>query len=177
MKIEILERGYKAKDKLKDLLEKKLNRFDKYLSEDANIKVVLSEVKGSFKTEVTIKSNGMFIRSEVESDNMYANIDLCMAKLERQIVKYSGKIAGRKRSIAPDLLLYFDELPTFKKPEIVKRKTYNLVPMTEKEALEQIELIGNDFYVFVNKKTGAVNVLYKRHGDEGEYGLIETDVE
>ena len=91
MKIEIVERNYKAREKLKDLLEKKLNRFEKYLDENAAAKVVLAENKGRFKTEITVSSSGMFVRSEVETDNMYVNIDLCLAKLERQIVKYSQK--------------------------------------------------------------------------------------
>jgi putative sigma-54 modulation protein len=107
---------------------------------------------------------------------MYANIDLCLAKLERQIVKYSQKLTSKRRDIDPSLLLFFDEVPEFKKPVIAKRKSYELVPMTEAEALEQIELIGNDFYVFFNKKTNSVCVLYKRVGAESEYGIIETKV-
>ncbi len=177
MKIEILERGYKAKDKLKNLIEKKLSRFEKYLDDNANARVVLSEVKGSYKLEITITCNGMFIRSEVETDNMYANIDLCMAKLERQLVKYSQKFISknRKQVFTPDLLMFFDDIPTFKKPQITKRKKYDLVPMDEDEALEQLELLDNDFYVFINKKTQKVNVLYRRHGNDGEFGLIETN--
>jgi putative sigma-54 modulation protein len=176
MKIEILERGYKAKDKLRDLITKKLTRFEKYLDDDAAAKVVLSEIKGQYKLETTISSRGMYVRSEVESDNMYANIDLCLAKLERQIVKYSQKLTSKRRDIDPSLLLFFDEVPEFKKPVIAKRKSYELEPMTEAEALEQIELIGNDFYVFFNKKTNSVCVLYKRVGAESEYGIIETKV-
>ena len=76
MKIDILERNYKAKDKLKDLIEKKINRFEKYLDRNSSCKVVLSSRKDNvYKMEVTIQSKGMFVRSEVESDNMYANIE------------------------------------------------------------------------------------------------------
>ena len=175
MKIEILERNYKAKDKLKDLLTKKLNRFEKYLDEGAQAKVVLSEIKGNFKTEITISCKNMFVRSEVETDNMYANIDLCLAKLERQIVKHSEKFLSKRRNVEPELLLFFDELPKFEEPKITKRKKYELEPMTEKEALEQAELVGNDFYIFMNKKTDSVCLLYKRHNSENEYGIIETE--
>jgi len=175
MKIEILERGYKAKEKFKDILTKKLSRFEKYLDDNASAKVVLSEVKGDYKLEVTIASKGMFVRSEVVSDNMYANIDLCLAKLERQIVKYSAKFVAKRRRIEPDLLMFFDEVPVFEKPKITRRKAYDLKPMTEEEAMEQIELIDNDFYVFLNVETNTVCVLYKRHGGS-EYGIIETNV-
>lgn len=174
MKIEIFERDYKAKDKLKDILTKKLSKFEKYLEENASAKVVLTESKGRFKTEITILSKGMVVRSEVETDNMYANIDLCLAKLERQIVKYSQKFISKRREIDPTLLLFFDAVPEFSKPQITKRKSYELSPMTEEEALEQIELIGNDFYVFLNRKTDTVCVLYKKHNTDNEYGIIET---
>ena len=176
MKIEILERNYKAKDKFKDILTKKLGRFEKYLDENASAKIVLSEVKGDFKLEVTVASKGMFVRSEVVSDNMYANIDLCLAKLERQIVKYSEKFVARRRKIEPELLMFFDEVPSFEKPKITKRKKYELEPMSEEQAIEQIELVDNDFYVFLNKKTDTVCVLYRRHNSKSEFGIIETDV-
>ena len=91
MKIEYVERNYKAKDKLKDILEKKLNRFEKYLDKNASAKVVFSAKNDRYKLEVSVSSGSLFVRSEVETDNMYANLDLCLAKLERQIVKYSER--------------------------------------------------------------------------------------
>jgi len=175
MKIDILERNYKAKDKLKDILTKKLVRFEKYLDDNASAKIVLSEVKGDFKLEITINSKGMFVRSEVVSDNMYANIDLCLAKLERQIVKHSEKFVARRRKIDPELLMFFDELPSFEKPKITRRKKYDLEPMTEEQAMEQMELVDNDFYVFLNKETETVCVLYRRHKSKSEFGIIETN--
>ncbi|MBQ8468643.1 MAG: ribosome-associated translation inhibitor RaiA [Clostridia bacterium] len=175
MKIDILERNYKAKDKLKDILAKKLARFEKYLDDNASAKVVLSEIKGDYKLEITVASKGMFVRSEVVSDNMYANIDLCLAKLERQIVKYSEKFVARRRKIEPELLMFFDEVPAFEKPKITRRKKYDLEPMTEEQAIEQLELVDNDFYVFLNKKTQTVCVLYRRHNSQSEYGIIETN--
>ena len=98
MKIEILERNYKAKDKLKDLIEKKVARFEKFLGKEATCKVVLSARKDTmFKMEVSIQSKGLFVRSEVESDNMYANIDTCLSKIERQIVKHQDKLSTIKK--------------------------------------------------------------------------------
>ncbi len=176
MKIEIVERNYKAREKLKDLLEKKLNRFEKYLEPNASAKVVLAENNGRFKTEITVSSGSMFVRSEVETDNMYVNVDLCLAKLERQIVKYSQKHLSRRRDVDPALLLFFDEVPSFSEPKITKRKNFDLVPMTEEDAIEQLELIDNDFYVFLNSKTNTVCVLYKRRNAENEYGIIETNI-
>lgn len=177
MKLDILERGYKAKDKLKDLITKKVDRFEKYLGTEATCKVVLSSRKENvYKMEITINAKGLFVRSEVESDNMYVNLDTCLAKIERQIVKHQDKLQDIKKIDLIDAtdLLFFDEVPVIKKPKITKRKAYDLYPMTEEEAVEQMELIGHDFYVFLNIDTQQVNVIYAR--EDGDYGIIETNI-
>ena len=176
MKIEIVERGgYTAREKLKDLIEKKVNKFEKYLSGNATCKVVLTGNKDRYKMEVSLSDKGKFVRAEVESDNMYTNVDLCLAKVEKQIVKHSERLIDRKRNEAILLdLMFHDQVEEDVKPQIVKRKHYELVPMSEEEAMEQIELVGHDFYMFLNEKTQMVNVLYKRF--DGELGLITTSI-
>ena len=177
MKVEIVERGgYIAREKLVSLIEKKVDKFDKYLSDGASCKVVLSAAKKErFKMEVSLTDKGKFIRAEVESDNMYANVDLCLAKVEKQIVRHSERLIDRKRNEAALMdLMFFDDVPDFVAPKIVKRKHYELTPMSEKEAMEQIELVGHDFYVFLNEETQMVNVLYKRSDED--YGLITTSI-
>ncbi len=173
MKVEILERGYKVKDKLRNLIQKKLEKMEKYLGNEATCKVVCSKVKDREKMEITINASGLYVRSEVETDNMYANLDTCLAKIERQIVKYSDKLVDKKRN-AIDFkdLMFFDELPAFKKPQITKRKQFELIPMTDDEAIEAMELLGNTFYIYLDKKSGAVKVAYTRN--DGDYGVIET---
>ena len=173
MKIEITQRNYVAKDKLKDLIEKKLARFEKYLDESANAKVVLSKAGTSerYKMEITVKGKGLVVRSEVESDNMYANLDTCLAKLERQVVRISGK-AKSSVKVDPATLLFFDEVPEESKAQIVKRKEFELDEFNEEEAMEQIELLDNDFYIYKDRKTKNVCVVYKR--SDGDYGLIVT---
>lgn len=173
MKIEIVQRNYMAKDKLKDLIEKKVSKFEKYLIEGANAKVVLSKAGQSerYKMEITLKGKGIFVRSEVESDNMYANLDTCLAKLERQIVRISGKAKSAVKSVDPELLQFFDEVPEEKAAKIVKRKEFELDEVSEEEAVEQLELLDNDFYIYKDVD-GSVCVLYKR--TDGNYGLIKT---
>ena len=175
MKIEILERNYNAKDKLKDLIEKKLDKMQKYLGKDASCRVVLSKTHEREKMEVNVRANGLFIRSEVESDNMYANLDNALAKIERQAIKYSTKLIDKKRNNTIDIndLLFYDELPEFKAPKITKRKEFELTAMNEDEAIENLELLGNSFYVYKDAKTDRVCVMYKRN--DGDYGLIITD--
>ena len=177
MKIEIVQRNYVAKEKLTELINKKVEKFEKYLQSRASAKVVLSKAGKleRYKMEVTIKDVNLFVRSEVESDNMYANLDLCLSKIERQIVKHQDKLASKKIGLLdPAELLFFDEVPTFKKSRISKRKTYDLYPMSEKEAIEQLDLVGNTFYVFLNEANQKVCVVYLR--DDGDYGIIETNV-
>lgn len=175
MKLDILEKNYKAREKLKDLIVKKVERFEKFLGDGATCKVVLSARKeGAYKMEVNIQSKGLFVRSEVESDNMYANLDTCLSKIERQIVKHQDKLTSKRTNIDPMDLLFFDEIPTFKKPTITKRKSFDLYPMSEAEALEQLDLVDNSFYVFLNEKNQKVCVLYRR--DDEDYGIIETNM-
>ena len=118
--------------------------------------------------EVTIKDTNIFVRSEVESDNMYANLDTCLAKIERQIVR----IAGKNKSIDIKSLLFFDEVPDVEPAKIVKRKEFEIDRMTEEQAVDQLELLGNDFYIYKDNETGLINVLYRR--EDGDYGLIKT---
>ena len=174
MKIEITQRNYVAKDKLLDLIDKKVQKFEKYLGSNTNVKVVLSKA-GSlerYKMEVTIKADDVFVRSEVETDNMYANLDLCLAKIERQIVRISGKVKDAVKNVDPMDMLFFDAVPEIKPAAIVKRKEFELDTLSEDDAMDKIELLGNDFYIYKDASSGNVNVLYKR--SDGNYGLIKT---
>lgn len=174
MKIEIVQRNYVAKEKLTDLIDKKVQKFEKYLDAGANAKVVLSK-SGSqerYKMEISIKDKNLFVRSEVESDNMYANLDTCLAKIERQIVRIAGKVKDSVKSVDPMDLLFFDAVPQIEPAKIVKVKEFELDLLSEEQAVDQLELIGNDFYIYRDNATGLVNVLYKR--EDGNYGLIKT---
>ena len=174
MKIEIVQRNYVAKEKLTDLINKKVSKFEKYLDEGANAKVVLSK-SGSlerYKMEITIKDRNIFVRSEVESDNMYANLDTCLAKIERQIVRIAGKVKDSVKGVDPADLLFFDAMPEVEPAKIVKVKDFELDLISEEQAIDQMELIGNDFYIYRDNQTGLVNVLYRR--EDGNYGLIKT---
>lgn len=174
MKIEIVQRNYIAREKLTDLIEKKIQRFEKYLSNSASAKVVLSSAKKQqvFKMEVSIKDKNLVVRSEVESDNMYVNLDTCLAKIERQIVRYAGKAKDNAKNIDPQSLLFFDELPEIEPAKIVKHKEFELDLLSDEQAVDQLELSGHDFYIYKDVTTGNVNVLYRRN--DGDYGLIRT---
>ncbi len=173
MKIEINSKNYNVSEKLKDIIEKKVGKLDKYFNDDAVAKVNCKMEGSICKLELTVRSRGLFYRAEVTGDNMYENIDLALPKVEKQIVKYGDKFYTRlKRDSLNKDYLFFDELPIFKKPEVVKRKQFELEPITVEDAKIFLETIDNNFYIFMNRETGKVNVLYRRN--DGNLGLIEA---
>lgn len=174
MKIDVVQRNYVAREKLLDLINKKLQRFEKYLSDSVTAKVVLSKAgnQDKYKMEITIKDKNLFVRSEVQSDNMYVNLDTCLAKIERQVVRVAGKFKDNIKNVDPMDLLFIDDVPEIEPARIVKTKEFELDILSEEQAVDHLELIGNDFYVYRDNQTGLVNVLYKRA--DGNYGLIRT---
>lgn len=173
MEIKYIARNYKISDKFKDIVEKKLEKLEKYFNKDVDVKVACNEQNDVCKLEITINSCGLFIRSEVSSDNMYNNIDLALPKLERQIVKnnkkYKNKFAEKSLGVA---LEFIDEEPAPSTYNVVKKKSFELDPITVEDAEAYMEALGHNFYVFLNAETGEINVLYKR--TDGNLGLIEA---
>ncbi len=174
MKIEILGRNYKVSERLKNLIEKKVSRFEKFFEKEANCKVVCRANGDRYKMELNLSAPQMFVRGEVESDNMYQNLDNCIAKVERQIVKHSDKFLKKRGASKVDFaeFEYVEDEPKFESVKITKRKVYELSPMSEDEALDQMEMVGNDFFVFMHDKLNTVCLLYKKA--DGTVGIIET---
>ncbi len=173
MKIEINSKNYNVSEKLKDIIERKVGKLDKYFNDDAIAKVNCKMEGQTCKLELTVRSRGLFYRAEVTGDNMYENIDLALPKVERQIIKYGDKFFTRlkKDSLNKDYL-FFEEAPVFKKSEVVRKKSFELEPISVEDAQVFLDTIDNNFYIFLNRETGRVNILYKRQ--DGNLGLIEA---
>lgn len=159
---------------LKDYVEKRVGKITKYFETLGEISVILTVAKGRHIVEVTVPVNGMLLRGEESTADMYTSIDLVIEKLEKQIEKYKTKIARKLRGgsfkgdIAPGARdIEGDEV-------VVKTKRFAIKPMTTEEAIMQMNLINHDFFVFTNAETEDVNVLYRRR--DGHYGLIEPEV-
>lgn len=174
MRIEFLTKNYNPSDKLKDLITKKVDRLDKFFEEDMKIKVLLKQANDVYTLELTLVQDSKVLRSEVSGDNMYNNIDDALPKLEKQIIKHHDKVASKFKKFRAKEFVEPEATPIEKTRTVVKRKEYELTPMTVDDAIEELELVGHSFYVFENKTTSKVNVLYKRN--DGDYGLIETIV-
>lgn len=174
MKIEFIEKNYDIGKRLKEIITKKISKLDRYFTDDAVAKVLCKQENKTFKLELTIKSKGMLYRSEVIGENMYENIDFALPKIERQVIKQYEKRRDlfRTKSEIPDLA-FLTEKPNIKEKEIIRTKTFELVPTTLEEAKDYIDAIEHNFYVFLNAETGKVNILYNR--DDKRLGLIICD--
>ena len=169
MKIDFLCRNYEASDKLKDVITKKVDRLDKFFEDDTKVKIVLKEANNVQTMELTIAVSGGVLRAEVSGKNMYELIDQALPKLEKQIIKHHSKMKDKKFKVKD----FVGETEETVEPEkqVVRSKAFELTPMTVEDAIEEMELVGHEFYVFLNRATGNVSVLYTRR--DGNYGLIE----
>ena len=171
-------RGQKVEvtDAIKKYIEDKIGRLEKYFNapDDLTATVVVKVRGNSQIVEVTIPTRNSILRCEVESEDLYASIDLVSDKLERQIRKNKTKMQSKKFKTMYDDFIFeieLEEEPS--KQSIVKRKQLDTKPMSEEEAILQMELLGHDFYIFKNDALdNDVCILYRRK--DGDYGLIDT---
>jgi len=161
-------------DALKDTVERKLSKLEKYFNKEQEAHVTLSVQKNRHIIEVTIPFNGMILRGEEATDDMYSAIDNVVEKIEKQIIKHKTKL--QKRIHNGETLRLLD-IPEYNEEEeegkIVKRKRFSIKPMDVEEAILEMELLGHNFFVFRNSETEEVNVVYKRK--DGNYGIIEPE--
>ncbi|MBL0389363.1 ribosome-associated translation inhibitor RaiA [Tumebacillus sp. ITR2] len=180
MKIQVRGNRLEVTEALQDYVEKKIGRLEKFFHDASGhaVHVTLSVVKSKdlHVVEVTLPFNGLVIRAEERSPDMYASIDAVSDKLETQIKKHKDKINQRMQQEGIHTL--FKEMEAVPTPavaddedEIVRVKRFAIKPMPLDEAVLQLDLLGHDFFVFSNAETQEVNVVYKRK--DGQLGLIE----
>ena len=162
-------------DAIKEYIEAKLSKLDKYFKDADDIEAnVLTKVNGRYQTiEVTIPTKHFTLRNEESNEDLYAAIDSIVDKLERQIRKNKEKInAKRNKTYIQDFSQDLED--EFEQDEkVVRRKTVDLKPIDEEEAIIQMNMLGHSFFVYKNVEDGNICVIYKRK--DGIYGLIETE--
>ena len=173
MKFIIIGKNIDVTPGLKDAVESKLGKLQRYFTPDTEIHVTLSVQKEHQKIEVTIPVKGNIIRSDQESDDMYVSIDLVEDIIERQMRKYKTKLANQLHAASSFQPSYLEEEAEDEQIKIVRTKRFAMKPMDIEEACVQMELLGHSFFVFRNAETDEVNVVYKRKGNT--YGLIEPE--
>ena len=174
MKVIITSKNVKLNDYLKDTIEKKMQKLDKYFADDIDVNVRLSAERTWEKMEATIRAKGTVFRAEAKGEKVYDCIEKVVDKLATQMSRFKDRLV-KKHKGQPGLK--FEDLPVMEPQEaadeikIVKDKKFNIEALTPEEAIVQMELIGHTFFMFVNSETKSVNVVYKREG--GDYGLLE----
>lgn len=183
VEVEVYARNLEIADHLKDYVTKKALKLDRYLNEIEHVRVDLSYIKSARSTkdrnvaQITVRGHRALLRVEERSDDITAAFDTSIDKMQRQLDRFKGKHfhgRGDGRS-ASEVVPVPAETGGEEEQVVARHKTFDLIPMNEAEALEQMKLLGHDnFFIFFNVETNSINVLYHRR--DGTYGLIEPKV-
>lgn len=183
MNIIISGRQMEVTDAIKEKIESKLEKLESYIDPNTDVKVTVSAKKERQSIEVTIRTiNGPVIRAEETKEDLYTAIDLIYDKLKKQMRKYKKRMQDRKQdnksirflNVDIDVEDGFEDEEDYNEALVIeRRKKFDLKPMTEEEAVLQMDLLGHDFYMFRNHDTDEIAVVYKRKN--GGYGIIEHD--
>ena len=184
MQVTIRGRNVEITPRVQEYVEKKVGKLDRYLPtiNEAHMELSAEKTKSAQDSQVaqlTIRSKGAILRVEERNQDLFTAIDAVLDKMYRQIGRYKGKHKDRARQGAEEAMVSGEELPIEVDPEepvghVVRIKNFRMVSINPEEAIEQMELLGHDFYVFFNAEAGAVNVLYRRK--DGNYGLIQPEM-
>ncbi len=183
MQLIVQGKGIEVSDHLHSYVEKKIARLDRYLSAISEVRMELSSErtrshKDSQVAQLTVRTDRTLLRAEERTGDIFMSIDMVMDKIKRQIDRYKRKRADRVRGQPEEEIVPEEPLAEGEaEPEpasIVRVKKFRMEPMDPNEAIEQMELLGHDFFVFYNVEEGQINVLYRRR--DGNYGLLQPEL-
>lgn len=180
MQLSITGKNLEVTPSLREYVEKKIGRLDRYLPNivDARVELAVENTRAAKDrqiAQVTLRTKHALLRAEEATADMFASIDTVFEKMQRQIDRVKGKrwakrVAGETEEAALPAAVGEEEAPVEEVSRISRVKRFQMVPMDEEEAIDQMELLGHDFYVFFNINQGQINVVYRR--TSGDYGLI-----
>ena len=161
---------------MKLLIEKKMQKFEKFFSGEGDATVTLSCKHNQKYIEITISAGGTLFRSEVGAESFRDALDQSAANIERQIRKNKTRLVRKLREgiFVPPPVEEYDDIEA-DEATIIRTKTYPTKPMSPEEAILQMNLLGHQFFVFNDDQTGATCVVYTRR--DGAYGLIVPEAE
>ncbi|MGL4850784.1 MAG: ribosome hibernation-promoting factor, HPF/YfiA family [Clostridium sp.] len=174
MKVTVVSKNIEITEGLRESIEKKISKLEKYFEKEVDAKVTVAVQKNAHIVEVTIPFSGIMLRAEESTDDMYKSIDMVEEKLVRQIRKQKTKLSRNYNKS-----LRFAEIATDAEPveetkgKIVRTKSFAVKPMNSEEAVLQMELLGHSFFVYQDTDTNNVSVVYKRK--DGNYGLLDPE--
>ena len=174
MNIIIIGKNIDVTPGLREAVEEKIGKLEKYFTPDTEVHVTLSVEKDRQKIEVTIPVKGSIIRSEQVSNDLYVSIDLVEEIIEKQLKKYKSKLVNYKQNSDNFKQDYIEkDFADDDEIKIIRSKKFDMKPMYPEDACVQMELLGHNFFVFQNAETDQVCVVYKRKGNT--YGMIEPE--
>ena len=191
MKFSVTFRKMDPTDAIKQYAEEKVKKIKRFFPDPINANVVLALERYQHRADVTITlHNGLVLKGQNTSDDMYSSIDLAMTKIEKQVRRYKDKIRSHKPATGPQLPFRVDvieeepepiaepdppvvnEIPPDLMSKVIRSDEHTAQPMSVEEAVMQLNLMNNAFLVFTNSANQAINVIYRRN--DGNYGLIDT---
>jgi len=185
MQLIVQGKNIQVTDRLRDYVETKVDRLDRYLPTitDARMDLTTENTRSYGDRQVaqlTVHSKGMMLRAEERSGDIFTSVDMVMDKMKRQIDRYKSKRRDRIREVQtgelPDVEIIDEEEDEDESEGVIVRvKRFRVAPMSPEEAAEQMELLGHDFFVFYNADGGQFNVVYRRR--DGDYGLIQPELD
>jgi putative sigma-54 modulation protein len=176
MEVSVFTRNMEMTPRLQEYVERKVGKLDRYLPwiDESRIDLRVENTRSAAHRQVaqlTVRVHGTILRAEERTNDMFASIDAVLDKMYRQVARYKGKRKDRWQVSAEELPI--EDTIEETTGEIVRIKRFELRPMTAEEAIEQMELLGHRFYVFLNADESSVNVVYQR--DDGNYGLLQPE--
>lgn len=177
MELSIFARNMEVTPRLREHVEMKVGRLDRYLPSinEARVDLTVENTRRAAHRQVaqlTVRVPGTILRAEERNQDMFAAIDAVLDKMYRQIARYKGRRQDRWHAVVESLPV--EESLEENEGEIVRVKRFEVRPMMPEEAIEQMELLGHLFYVFLNADEDGINVVYKR--DDGDYGLLQPEL-
>ena len=176
MEVSVFTRNMEMTPRLREYVELKVEKLDRYLPgiDGARVDLKVENTRSAAHRQVaqlTVRTRGTILRAEERTNDMFASIDAVLDKMYRQMARYKGKRQDRWKSGIEEFP--FEDSAEETSGEIVRIKRFEVRPMTAEEAIEQMELLGHRFYVFMNAEDNVINVVYQRN--DGDYGLLQPE--
>ena len=172
MNITIIGRKCNPREDFRQRAEKRLEKVEKLFGEEANAKVTATVEKTCHIVEITVTKGGMIYRAEESADNMVDALDNCVDSLIRQIRKNKTRLDKKLHSAVLDDF-FAEDVVEEADYDVIREKSISLKPQSVEEAILQMNLLGHQFYMFLNAETDEINVVYKRNATG--YGLLSPD--
>jgi putative sigma-54 modulation protein len=183
MKVQVNGRNVEVNDYLKDYVTKKVGKLERYLPQITEARAELTQnmtrsASDRYTSQITVWTSGQMLRAEESTSDILASIDATVDKMASQVRRFKGRRYENRRrashAVSAEVersVTEVDELPEEEPGRVIRRKQFAVQPMNEEEAVEQMELLGHDFFVFFDPEAGTVNVVYRRK--DGNYGVLQ----